>query len=295
MSSNDSIRFYTGAVAIITGGASGIGRAIAGELAKRGAEVVLADRQAAPAEEAAAAIRNAGGRAAAVEADVTDFAAVQRLVNGTAERTGRLDFLFNNAGIGFFGPATDLSIADWDLTINVNLRGVVHGMQAASAVMLRQGYGHIVNTSSLAGLMPTPGVAAYAATKHAVVGLSKSVRAELAPAGVRLSVVCPGFVRTPILDNCRKNGRLHVEISPELEQRIWKLTRAMPADVFASKVLDAVAKNRPIIVVPAWWKAFWLINRLFPSFGIVLAEKAFQLLQKKIAEAAKPAGVPDRN
>jgi NAD(P)-dependent dehydrogenase (short-subunit alcohol dehydrogenase family) len=293
MSLKNSIRVYTGAVAIITGGASGIGRAIAGELAKRGCEVILADRQAALAEESATAIRNAGGRATAVEVDVTDFAAVQRLVNGTSERAGRLDFMFNNAGIGFFGPAAELSIADWDLIIDVNLRGVVHGVQAASAVMLRQGFGHIVNTSSLAGLMPTPGVAAYAATKHAVVGLSKSVRAELAPAGVRLSVVCPGFVRTPILDNCRKNGRLHVEIPPHLERRIWKTTRAIPADVFASKVLDAVAKNRPIIVVPAWWKVFWLINRLFPSFGIVFAEKAFPQLQKEMAEAAKPAGMPD--
>ncbi len=289
MSSNDSNRVFRGAVAIITGGASGIGRAIAGELAKRGCETVIADRQKELAEVAVASIRSAGGKATAVETDVTNFVAVERLVNGTVERAGRLDYMFNNAGIGIVGFATDHAVADWDRIIDVNLRGVVHGVHAASAVMLRQGYGHIVNTSSLAGLMPTPGVTAYAATKHAVVGLSKSLRAELAPAGVRVSVVCPGFVRTAIADNCRKDGGLQLSVPPGFEERMWKATRAIPAEVFASKLLDAVAKNRPIIIIPGWWKPLLFFHRLFPSLGIAFAEKAFLYMQKELAVAAQPA------
>jgi NAD(P)-dependent dehydrogenase (short-subunit alcohol dehydrogenase family) len=289
MPSNNSLRVFSGAVSIITGGASGIGRALAEELAKRGSEVVLADQQKDLAAEAAAAIRNTGGNATAVEVDVTDSHAMERLVSRTVERTGRLDYLFNNAGIGFVGLAAEHTLADWDRIIDINLRGVIHGVHAAAGVMLRQGYGHIVNTSSLAGLTPTPGVTAYSTTKHAVVGLSKGLRAELAPAGVRVSVLCPGFVRTPIIDNCRKEAGMQMDIPPEFERRIWKLTMAMPANRFASKVLDALAKNRPIIVIPAWWKAFWLLNRLSPSFGIVLAEKAFLRIQKDLAEATKPS------
>jgi NAD(P)-dependent dehydrogenase (short-subunit alcohol dehydrogenase family) len=294
MSSNNSIRIFRGAVAIITGGASGIGKALAEELAKRGCEVVLADRQIERAGEVAAEIRSAGGRATAIEADVTDFPAIERLVNGTAQRTGRLDYMFNNAGIGIGGLAADFAIADWNEIIDVNLRGVIHGAHAAGMVMLRQGYGHIVNTSSLAGLMPSPGTTAYSTTKHAVVGLSKGLRGEMAHAGVRVSVLCPGVVRTPLLDGCGKYGKLLSGITSEQVRLMWESLRPMPADVFAVKVIDAVAKNKPIIIVPAWWKVFWLINRFFPSFGLFLAEKAFMKMKKEMAPAAGPARLRDR-
>ena len=141
------------AVAIVTGAASGIGRALAAALADRGTVVVLADLDGAGAARAAGTI---GGRTTAAGLDVTDADAVRRLVEGTAADHGRLDLLFNNAGIGAGGPVQDLDLAAWRQVIDVDLNGVVHGVVAAYPLMVRQGFGHIVNTASLAGLMPAP-------------------------------------------------------------------------------------------------------------------------------------------
>jgi NAD(P)-dependent dehydrogenase (short-subunit alcohol dehydrogenase family) len=160
----------------------------------------LADRQHDLAEEAASRLQASGTRVTAAELDVRDFAAFERLVQQTVDKDGRLDYLFNNAGIGIAGDIQLYDIQDWYEMLDVNLRGVIHGIQAACSIMIGQGFGHIVNTASMAGLMPTPGCAGYAATKHAVVGLSESLRIEGATAGVRVSVLCPGWIDTPLLD-----------------------------------------------------------------------------------------------
>ena len=172
------IRTYRDAVAIITGGASGIGRALAGELAGRGCEIVIADLQIDLAEEVAGRIRAAGGKAAAFKVDVTDFAAVAEVVKKTVDRAGRLDYMFNNAGIGIGGEVCDFTLEDWNRVIDVNIRGVINGVQAVYPLMINQGFGHIVNTASMAGLVPIPVLAAYTASKHAVVGLSKALRID---------------------------------------------------------------------------------------------------------------------
>ena len=189
MTLNKKIRIFDRATAVVTGGASGIGRGLAEELAERGCEVVLADRQIEPAKEVASTICASGGKAKAAKIDVTDFMAVEQLVQETVERTGRLDYIFNNAGIAIGGNVKHYGIADWNQVIDVNLRGVTNGVQAAYAIMLKQGFGHIINTASLAGIMPTPGSVGYATTKYAVVGLSVSLRAEAAQMGVRVSVL----------------------------------------------------------------------------------------------------------
>lgn len=279
MSSDKTIRIFNDATAIITGGASGIGQALAREIAKRGCEVVLADRQARLAEEVASEIRASGGKASAREIDVTDYSALEQFVRETKERTGRLDYIFNNAGIGIGGTVREYSIKDWDQTVDVNLRGVINGIQATYQIMINQGFGHIVNTASMAGLIPTPGAVAYATTKHAVVGLSKSLRAEAASAGVYVSVLCPGVIRTPILEG-GKYGRLPAKIPPEKIRQLWEKLKPMPPDIFAYKAINSIAKNKAIIVIPSWWKLFWWINRLFPSLGINLAGKNFQKIQK---------------
>jgi NAD(P)-dependent dehydrogenase (short-subunit alcohol dehydrogenase family) len=255
------LRTYDGAVAIITGGASGIGRALAEALAERGATVVLADLQIELASEVAASLVAAGRKASAAEIDVTDFAAVDHLVRETAAAHGRLDYIFNNAGIGIGGEVRHYQIEDWTRVFDVNLHGVANGVQAAYPVMLKQGFGHIVNTASMAGLMPAPGTASYAAAKHAVVGLSTSLRIEAARFGVRISVICPGVIQTPILHGGGKFGKMLINIPRELEAQYWKALRPMPVDRFARKVLRAVAKNKPIIIVPARWKLVWWMNR----------------------------------
>jgi NAD(P)-dependent dehydrogenase (short-subunit alcohol dehydrogenase family) len=276
MASNNRIRTFDGATAIVTGGASGIGRALSEQLAKRGCEVVLADLQFELAEEVASRIRASGGKAEALKVDVTDFPAMEGLVKATLSRTGRLDYIFNNAGIGIGGTVSLYSIEDWNYTVDINLRGVINGTQAAYKVMLSQGFGHIVNTASMAGLVPGPGNVAYTTTKHAVVGLSISLRAEAAQTGIRVSVVCPGVIRTPILEGGGKYGKMLVEVPPEKLRDAWERLKPMSPEIFAQKVLNAVAKNKAIIIFPSWWRLFWWINRLSPSLGISLAQKRFQ-------------------
>lgn len=276
MESNKELRIYKNAAAIVTGGASGIGRAIAEELARRGADVVVADLQADLAEEVASAIRNGGGNAAAVQLDVTDYVAVEKVVQDTYARTGRLDFIFNNAGIIILGAVHQFKMDDWDQIINVNIRGVVHGTVAAYPVMLRQGFGHIVNTASMAGLMTSPGEVAYSMTKHAVVGLSKSLRAHAALLGIRVSVLCPGVIDTTMAENNGKFGKSYLSIPPETRREMLNAINPMPAGLFAAKVLNAVGKNRAIIVEPSWWKWFWRMNRFLPERSITLTKLLYK-------------------
>jgi len=287
MEPNKIIRIFDGATAIVTGGASGIGRALAEELAKRGCEVVLVDLQIESAEEVASEIRASGGKAKAVKIDVTDFSAMEQLVQETVARTGRLDFIFNNAGIVIAGPVDRLGIEDWNQIVDVNLRGVINGTQATYKIMMKQGFGHIINTASMAGLGAGPGNVAYTTTKHAIVGLSKSLRAEAAQYGIRVSVLCPGAVRTPILEGGGKYGKMLIDIPPEELRRMFKILRPMSPNIFAEKVLKSVAKNKAIIIVPSWWKVFWWIDRLSPSLGILLAQKHFQYTQKKFGVVQK--------
>jgi len=287
MESSKTIRIFDGATGIVTGGASGIGRALAEELAKRGCEVVLADLQIELAEEVASEIRLSGGKSTAVKIEVTDFSAMEQLVQETINRTGRLDYIFNNAGIVIGGNAYHYGIEDWNKTVDVNLRGVINGIQAAYKIMMAQGFGHIVNTASMAGLIPSPGAVAYAATKHAVVGLSKSLRAEAAKMGIRVSVLCPGVIRTPILEGGGKFGKMLIDIPPEQARRMWEKLKPMSPNIFAQKVLDSVARNKAIIIVPSWWKLFWWMNRLSPSLGISLAQRRFQKVQEELGIVQK--------
>ena len=286
MSSNKTIRIFNEATAIVTGGASGIGRALARELAKRGCEVVLADRQIRLAEEVASEICASGGKASAQEINVTDYSAVEQLVLETTARTGRLDYMLNNAGIAIGGNVRHYSIEEWNQMVDVNLRGVINGVQATYQIMINQGFGHIVNTASMAGLIPFPGGVAYATTKHAVVGLSKSLRGEAASAGVNVSVLCPGVILTPILEGGRY-GSMSVEIHPDRLRQLWEKLKPMPPDIFAYKAINSVAKNKAIIIIPSWWKLFWWIDRLFPSLGIHLARKNFQKMQKQLGIVGK--------
>ena len=264
MEMDKAIRSYKGGTAIITGAASGIGCALAEELVRRGCEVVLADLQVEVAEEVAERIRTAGGKAQAARLDVTDHESLERLVRTTAERTGRLDYMFNNAGIshGMGAGAQHYTVEDWRHVVDVNLFGVINGVQAAYKLMIEQGFGHIVNTSSMAGLVPSPGTTSYVTTKHAIVGLSTTLRAEAAQLGVRVSVLCPGVIRTPFIEG-GKYGRKIFDLSQEQYRDMWEKRKPMAPEEFARRALDAVAKNRAIIIVPSFWKMFWWDNHIF--------------------------------
>ena len=246
-------------IAIVTGAASGIGAALARELAERGAEVMLADLQIDAALGVAAKIVASGGRAGAHYLDVTDTEAVERFVARVAAEKGRLDYMFNNAGIAVLGEFRDLPVADWKRILDINVNGVFAGTAAAYAVMIRQGAGHIVNTASVAGLIPSPGLAAYSASKHAVVGLSTSLRAEAAACGVKVSAVCPGFIRTPILDS----KTVGMPMASRILARINEI--AMAPEECARQVLAGVAKNKAIIPITWQAKMMWALLRYAPA------------------------------
>ncbi len=250
-------RRFDGQVAIVTGAASGIGRALATALVAEGATVVLADVDGPGADRAAAAI---GRGAGASELDVTDAGAVAALVDSVVDRHGRIDLLCNNAGIGAGGPVEQLTLADWATVIDVDLNSVVYGVAAAYPWMVRQRAGHIVNTASLAGLVPSPLLTPYAAAKAAVVGLSVSLRVEAASHGIGVSVVCPGPVETPLLDQAGPGGAVNAR---------KLLTNALgppyPASAMAADILDGVAENRAIIVAPATAREAWEGYRRAPE------------------------------
>jgi NAD(P)-dependent dehydrogenase (short-subunit alcohol dehydrogenase family) len=285
MLATGEIRTFREAVAIVTGAGSGIGAALARTLAARGATVIAADRDGGGATETTRTISAAGGRAEAAEVDVRDPDRVAQVVNHAAERHGRLDYLFNNAGIGVGGEILDCDVDDWRYIVDVNVMGVVHGIHAAYPRMVRQGFGHIVSTASMAGLMPSPFAGAYSATKHAVVGLTRALRVEAAAYGVRVSAFCPGVIRTPILKGGRY-GRLKIGAPTEQQLAVWERLRPMDPDRFAAAALDQVRANREIIIVPGWWRLIWWLNRLAPGFGAALAARGFREM-KALADELK--------
>ncbi len=281
------LRHYQDAVVLVTGGASGIGAALASALARRGATVIVADRQESLAREIAETLTRTGCRVESAALDVRDAAAFQSLVDRVFREHGRFDFLFNNAGIAHGGAALHYDLTDWDAVFDVNLRGVANGVQAVYRRMVQQGFGHIVNTASIAGLIPATTMVSYGASKHAVVGLSTALRCEAVSHGVRVSVLCPGFIRTPILHG-GAFGRQVQPIPDSLAEQLWKRLRPMTAERFAIKALRAIQKNRAIIVYPWRWRLAWYLNRLSPGLGRFASRKAFEAFQRQLAQAASP-------
>jgi len=273
----------SGKIAFVTGGASGIGAALTAKLVDGGAEVWIADRQIRAAQELAQRLNSGGAKAHAIELDVRSYPSFERAVAEAVQQSGRIDYLFNNAGIAVGGEIDSYTLDDWNDVFDVNLHGVVHGIQAVYPIMIRQHSGHIVNTASMAGLVATPAQGSYTASKHAVVALSKVLRVEAERHGVQVSVFCPGAIRTPILAG-GKYGRFN-GISDEQLLKFWEPFRPMAPEKFAERALRAVLRGDAIIVVPAWWKAFWYLERLSPA----LARRAGRLALKRIREMESTA------
>jgi len=255
-----SARRLVGKVALVTGGASGIGRALSEALATDGAFVIVTDINVRKAEEVVAGIRHHGGSAESASLDVSSEAGVGQVVSNVVAAHGRLDFMFNNAAIAIVGELRDGNIADFRRVVDVNLFGVVHGTMAAYGVMLRQGFGHIVNMSSMTGLMPTPLLTAYSTTKWAIVGFSTAVRAEAARLGVRVSVVCPGLVHT---DMGEHNVYWNVRKEDYLPRLPWRWM--IQPDHAAKRILRGVERNQAVIVFPLSARAGWWLHRAFPG------------------------------
>jgi NAD(P)-dependent dehydrogenase (short-subunit alcohol dehydrogenase family) len=198
---DDHMELEAGQVAVVTGGASGLGLALAHEFAGRGMSVVLADVEAAALDDAVVALEKSGASVLGVPTDVRKPDQVDGLAAATLERFGRVDLVCNNAGVATFsGPTWAVPMEDWQWVIEVNLLGVVHGIRSFVPHLVAQGTGHVVNTASMAGVTAGPSMAPYLATKHAVLALTHGLAAELAEVapGVRTTVVCPGTMDTNI-------------------------------------------------------------------------------------------------
>lgn len=238
---------FTGRTALVTGAASGIGAALTARLRSRGAIVITTD----------------------VEGDVDHHLDVRDLAGFRAlvAEAGVPDLLFANAGISMGGPAHELGRAHWDRIIDVNLNGVVNGVLAVYPGMVERGSGHIVATASGAGLAAPPFVAAYATTKHAVVGLVLGLRPEAVLHGVRVSVLCPGAVDTPILDRLPADDLAATATTPVTAREYLSLVKQKPVDAnrFARLALRGVERDRAIIAVPARARTLWYLHRLSPA------------------------------
>ena len=277
------MRDLKGKVAVVTGGASGIGRAMAERFAREGMQVVIADVEEKPLAEAVTAIAKSNEvDVVGVRTDVSKREDVDALARKTFERFGAAHVLCNNAGVGAGGMSFAQPLSDWEWTLGVNLWGVIHGIRAFVPRMVEQGEGHIVNTASVAGLVSAPGMGAYCASKHAVVTISECLFHELGfttGGKVKVSVLCPGWVKTNIADAERNRpeslkGRGGAQRSPQ-EQMMEAMMRqaianGIPPSEVADQVLAAIREER-----------FWILTH--PEM-----KKAIEIRARGILEGIDP-------
>lgn len=272
--------FWSGKSVLITGAASGIGLALSQALARRGAKIWLSDINGAAVREAASRI---GGDARAAKLDVADADAFKALVAEVVAEHGRLDVLFNNAGIGVVGAAEEFDVSHFDKAIDVNVRGVTNGFVAAYAGMFRRGEGIIVNTASVGGLIGVPGMAPYCLSKHAVVGFTKSVRVEAAAYGVRVCVLCPGNIETPMIDSDPLEGTPEVW-RPDMRQYLTEIGGApYPVEKFTEYALRQIEKDTAIIVAPLSARVLVFLGKFFPGVIDVLTRRAYRKARRRRA------------
>jgi len=278
-------------VAIVTGGSSGIGKALCAALVARGDAVVVAARTEADVRRVAGELNARGpGSATPAVLDVRDAAAVRKLVEGVRAQHGRLDLLINNAGVAVAALFEEMTPAYWEQCYDTNVRGVLNGVWAAYPIMAEQGHGQIANTASVAGLVPAPLQTPYTATKHAVVALSISLRLEAQRHGVRVNVICPGLIETPILDKGHPPGLPAPRHEVHDVRRL--LTHALraapyPADRLAVEVLRDLDRNKAVIVHPASARLMWLLYRLAPRVAEVYGRRYVAWAVKRMKDTAR--------
>ena len=255
------IKDFRGKVVVVTGAGSGIGKATALAFAREGADLVIADVNGDRLAIVSAEIEAAGARVMSMKVDVSKRSEVDELAGTVIAERSRVDIVMNNAGVAIGGPFVETPIEEFEWIFSVNFWGVLYGIKAFLPHMMARKYGHIVNTSSLAGLCAMPGLSAYSSTKFAVAGLSEALRAELKEHGIGVTTVCPGVIDTRVV----ADGRMHLDESSRANRSaVVEFYRRFgwPPERVAKAVLNAVRMDRSVVPVgPEAWLQ-WFAKRL---------------------------------
>ncbi|HME04233.1 MAG TPA: SDR family NAD(P)-dependent oxidoreductase [Solirubrobacteraceae bacterium] len=269
----------TGQTAVVTGAGSGIGRATAILLARHGASLYLADLNLESAQEVARVVDAAGGRANAYELDVSDPAAVDAFAQRVFDEAGGVDILHNNAGIGHAGNVEATTIEDWQRVIGVNLLGVAYGVQAFVPRMLEQRRpASVINTASMAGIVPTAKMTPYVASKFGVVGMTEALNAELSGRGIHVSAICPGIINTPIVAKGTMRGDM-AQLQDQATRFYAK--RGTSPDEVAKAVLRTIVHPRLIVPVPRRQVTLpYLLHRISPRLAQPIARSVERVISR---------------
>jgi len=283
---------FDGKTALVTGAASGIGRATALALARAGADLAVCDLNEAGLEETAAAIRSLGRRALARRVDVARADDVRAFADAVHAEHEAVDVLVNNAGVGLGAGFLDTSLEDWQWILSINLWGVIHGCHFFLPPMVRRGRGgHVVNVSSAAGFLATAQLAAYSATKFAVFGLSEALREELRPHGIAVTTVCPGIINTPITTTSPMRGPLATPEARAVLVELYRRRNYGPERV-AANVLKAIARRRAVAPIsPEAW-VMYLMKRLSPGLTARLNRALQARMERQMGLSAPPPRAP---
>ncbi len=252
-------------LALVTGASSGIGQAIALELASYGASVVLLGTNMQRLAETQKLCEDIGATAHIQQVNVADAKQMQAMAKTVINEIGIPDILVNNAGVVMSGLIHEVDPEDWERLIGINVMGVVYGCRYFLPAMIKRGQGgHIVNIASAAGLIGQPGMSTYCATKHAVVGLSASMRYELSGNDIGVTTMCPGYVQTPIMDNLKLVGKLD---TPKVREKVLgdMKRNQLTAEMVAKRTLKAIRKNEAFVTIGRDAKAAYLGKRYFPG------------------------------
>jgi short-subunit dehydrogenase len=271
-------------VAVITGASSGIGRALALELSRRGYRLALGARRTDRLEEVARQCRQAGAQVVTRTTDVTLQEQVQALVKAATDEFGHLDLMVNNAGRGLFSLADETTPQQMREIFEVNFYGLFYGCLAAIGPMLAHGGGHIMNVSSVLGRRGIPYHAAYSATKFAVVGLTESMRVELKGRNIKVTAVCPALTESEFFESSQRGSAA--------KQSFAKLRKMMKAEDVAAKMADIVGKDRPQLIFTFGGKLLAVLSALFPRLVDRMMGRYFADISKRIEESAKGDAVP---
>ena len=244
---------------LITGAATGIGRALAHELANRGAVVYVTALTKKEAQTVVDEITSSNGKAIAAELDVGNFKDIEKMIDLVVSEQGQLDIMINNAGVAYVGESYDMQVETIEKLAHINFTAVNVGAVLAYTQMKKQGFGHILNTASMGGFLPTPGMAIYAATKHGVVGLTTSLASEGKDFNIVVKASCPGFIKSELMNKSS-------DVSKNMSDYLDLLPKPIDASIAAKTIIDGLGKKPVLIFTPSYAKVSYFLNRFIPGF-----------------------------